>query len=353
MSTSSQTPPAAAVVTQQVQELSPDPLLPSRPPIAVATTPPTSSPSSSTVFPFLALPAELIKAILVQCDNSTLFKLRQVCRTTKTIIDKGVSLDLFPFRYWPLIDLPLTKDEIYDIRRRESFPKQNANVWEPDFFKYIAVNPALKRLHWSAEDGWTEARLGSRLRAGDDPASAYESVELTDQGLDFSVKLISRFKVKDFPLVLDELATLPPVSSLQITIRFMGTDKSPVSMVIDPKGSGEEKCATTSSPEVKSDAQGEVPRPVLVKDMIAAIADLTRRCEFPFPSEDPYRGDQDDRTPLLLQYPPAIEGKRENVFGLLFSHADTSGMSSLGGRSDPVGNDDFEDVLNSLMLSNP
>ncbi|KAE8213375.1 hypothetical protein CF327_g3099 [Tilletia walkeri] len=337
---------AAPIDAQQVQGLSPDPLLSSVPSTAVATSPVSS---------FLTLPTELIKAILERCDDSTLLKLRQVCRTAKAMIDEDATLDQSPFRYRPSADLPLTEDEIDDIRRCERFWKEDEALFgEPDFYHFISVNPALKRLHWSSEDGWTEARLGSRLRAGDDPECAYNSVKWSAEGgLDFSFKLISRFKVEDVPWVLDELAMRPPVSSLKITIEFVGIHKPPVSMVIGRKGHGEERCSTTSSTEVGADVQEDVPQPVLVKDVIGALADLARRCELLFPRDNPYRGDQDERIPLLLKYPPSIQATSENVFGLVFDHADTSGLPSLQGLSNLFENVNVVDFINSLMMKNP
>ncbi|KAE8223446.1 hypothetical protein CF319_g3516 [Tilletia indica] len=316
MSTSSQAPASAeaatAVVAQQAQELSPDPLLPSRPSTAVT----TSTPSSSSTFPLLKLPPELIKSVLERCDDSTLLKLRQACRRIKTMIDEDMTLDQFPFRYRPFANPPLTDEECEEIMYGER--AHDPLFRGPVGRNTITVNPALQKLRWSAQDGWTEARLGSRLRASDDPESAYSFtepwLEVDNPGYQPS-KLVSRFKIKDFPWVLDETATCPPVWSLEVILAFEVTSKPFVSMVVGRKG--------TDNGGGGGDVQHqESPQPVLVRDVIGALRDLARRCDHVWPRDDPYRGPEDDRVPLNFDTAPLLQGGRSNTVALVYDHVD-------------------------------
>ncbi|KAE8215899.1 hypothetical protein CF327_g875 [Tilletia walkeri] len=326
MSTPSQaaTDAAAAVVAQQAQELSLN--------TGVATTSPTTSSPSSSVFPFLALPAELIKSFLEQCDNSTLLKLRGVARKFKTIIDEDVNLDQFPFRYRPLFNPPLNQDEFKEIWYCEKGQKARGEVspFEPPYARFIVVNPALKRLHWSEEDGWNEARLGSRLRAGDDPHSAYELSDWSVKEGERHLQLVSRFKVKDFPMLLDETATWPPVSSLDVTIQFLTSSKPFVNTIIGQKENDEQQRISASATEAEVDVQHQLPPPVLVRDVIGALADLARQCDHIWPDDDPCRGAQDERVPLRLDNPPLLEaGCEDTQFSLVFEHYEYMDMSHL------------------------
>ncbi|KAE8257428.1 hypothetical protein A4X13_0g2367 [Tilletia indica] len=326
MSTPSQPPAdaAAAVVAQQAQESSLN---------DVATKSPTSSSPSSSVFPFLTLPAELIKSVLEQCDNSTILKLRAVARKVKTIIDEDFNLDQFPFRYRPLINPPLTEVQFLDIVERKRaldiVERKRIQTWEtgkplfkrPGFHNFITVNPALDRLHWSAKDGWTEARLGSRLRDGDDLQSVQESFAWSDEEGEYLRTCVSRFKVKDFPWVLDETATRPPVSSLKVVIKCLKWSEPFVWTVVGQKEDREERRVTTSAPAAGTDIQHEPPQPVLVRDVIRALVVLVRNCNYIWPCDDPYRGAQDDRVPLLPNGQPELGDTPDNMFSLTFHNS--------------------------------
>ncbi|KAE8233196.1 hypothetical protein CF326_g1766 [Tilletia indica] len=340
MSTPSQPPAdaAAAFVAQQAQEPSLN---------DVATTSPTSSSPSSSVFPFLTLPAELIKSVLEQCDNSTILKLRAVARKVKTIIDEDVNLDQFPFRYRPLINPPLTEAQFMAIVERKRaldiVERKRIQTWEarklpfkrPGFHNFVTVNPALDRLHWSEEDGWTEARLGSRLRVGDDPYSAVESLGWLDKEGEFHLTHVSRFKVKDVSWVLDETATRPPVSSLKVVIKYLAWSGP---LAVGQKGDDVERRVSASAPEAEPDVQHQQPQPLLVRDVIGALVDLARHCKHICPnvdhckhicpSVDHWRGAQDDRVPLLPFGQPRLDDTPENIFSLTF----LNGYHSLCGR---------------------